>query len=64
MSLDGLTAKQTPEGRVVVEYLDVARVDLSSVMERLFDKAFGPSFERLPNVIPIDKNKETPNGTT
>lgn len=62
MAIDGLTAQQSADGRVVVKYLDVAQVDVSSIVERLFDKALGSSFKRPQNVIPI--KKEDPDGPT
>jgi hypothetical protein len=57
--IEGLVVKEN-EGKITVEYQDVIKLDLSRVIERIFDKLFGPAFQRPQNVIPI--TKENTNG--
>jgi len=52
----GLIVKDT-EGKITVEYQDVVTLDLSRLIERVFDKLFGPAFQRPGNVIPITKEQ-------
>lgn len=54
--IPGLVAKDV-EGRILIEYHDVLRLDVSAIMEKLFDKVFGPQFVKPDNVIPIAEGK-------
>ena len=41
MTIKGLEMDDS-DGRVVVKYLDVAEIDVSAMMKRIFNKVFGP----------------------
>lgn len=56
MSIEGLVAKDE-NGRIVIEYLDIARFDLSALMTRAFDKLLKP-VEHPDNVIPFKEKQD------
>lgn len=55
--IPGLVAKDNGN-RITVEYQDILTIDLSRLMERLFDRAFGPAYLKETNVIPMKKESE------
>ena len=55
MAIEGLVTKSEGD-KVIVEYLDIARIDLSALMTRMFDKFLGPA-KKPDNIISIEEAK-------
>ena len=53
MSIPGLQVKDSG-GRIMVQYMDILQLDLSALMSRMFDRAFGPEAVTRDNVVPIN----------